>query len=66
MTVQLCLGRYVVEKNGDIKAFTPEGKTLGKYPTEKTAIDAVAAAHAGLLIPKSKPRKRKPNKRARP
>jgi hypothetical protein len=63
---QLCLGRYVVEKNGDIKAFTPEDKALGKFLTEKAAIDAIAAAYAGLLKPESKARKRKPNKRVRP
>jgi hypothetical protein len=62
---QVCLGCCVVEKNGDVRALTPEGKPLGKFPTEKAAIDAVAAAHAGLLNPKSKARKRKP-KRERP
>jgi hypothetical protein len=62
---QLFLGRYVVEKNGNIRAFTPEDKPIGKFPTEKAAIDAIAAAHAGLLNLKSKPRKRKP-KRERP
>jgi hypothetical protein len=63
---QIYLGRYVVEKNGDIKAFTPEDKPLGKFPTEKTAVEAVVAAHAGLLKPKSKSRKHKPNKLACP
>jgi hypothetical protein len=56
---QIFLGRYVVEKNGNIRAFTPEEKPLGKFLTEKAAIDAVAAAHAGLLKHKRKPTKRK-------
>ena len=63
---QLFLGRYVVEKSGAIKAFTPEDKPLGKFPTEKAAVDAIAAAHSGLFNPKSKVRKCKPNKRERP